>query len=321
MNPAFSNILKRGILVNSATSVAFRGVVNRPATSRLFCTATKNPSDIASRHQDFSIILKSANATKLRQRLSLDPRTKIPYDEFKALCVSAGFQESEVERLSSALTESGNILHLPTSTAPTLSGSVFIKPNHVYQSLYHILDIENKGVGLERLIEIKNNEIKVIEDSLRPLEAIKLTIDGKAMRGAHRVIWGGLGYLVLQGVFLGRLTWWELSWDIVEPITYFVSFGTVLLGYTYFSITKTEYTFEALRNHLFKGKQAKLFKRQSFPIEEYNRLHALLAKRQQELAQLTEISSYSLNTIDYPFDVQATNTTASVQTAESQPKA
>lgn len=31
-----------------------------------------------------------------------------------------------------------------------------------------------------------------------------------------------LGFMTLQYGFLARLTWWEYSWDLMEPVTYFI---------------------------------------------------------------------------------------------------
>ncbi len=42
---------------------------------------------------------------------------------------------------------------------------------------------------------------------------------------------------------LARLTWWEYSWDIMEPVTYFVTYGTGIAAYAYFVLTKQEYLF------------------------------------------------------------------------------
>lgn len=42
----------------------------------------------------------------------------------------------------------------------------------------------------------------------------------------------------VQFGILARLTWWEYSWDIMEPVTYFVTYGTAMLAYAYFVITK-----------------------------------------------------------------------------------
>ena len=51
-------------------------------------------------------------------------------------------------------------------------------------------------------------------------------------------VWGGLGYMGLQFGILARLTWWEYSWDIVEPITYFVTYAGLIAMYGYFVLTR-----------------------------------------------------------------------------------
>lgn len=42
----------------------------------------------------------------------------------------------------------------------------------------------------------------------------------------------------LQFGLLARLTWWEYSWDIMEPVTYFVGYGTAIAMYAYYVITR-----------------------------------------------------------------------------------
>lgn len=37
------------------------------------------------------------------------------------------------------------------------------------------------------------------------------------------------------------LTWWELSWDVMEPVAYFVSLGYSLVAYMYFLYTRGSY--------------------------------------------------------------------------------
>ena len=47
----------------------------------------------------------------------------------------------------------------------------------------------------------------------------------------------------IQFGFLARLTWWEYSWDVMEPVTYFVTYGTVMGMYAYYCVTRQEYEF------------------------------------------------------------------------------
>lgn len=42
----------------------------------------------------------------------------------------------------------------------------------------------------------------------------------------------------VQFGILARLTWWEYSWDIMEPVTYFVTYGTAMAAYAYYALTK-----------------------------------------------------------------------------------
>lgn len=59
-----------------------------------------------------------------------------------------------------------------------------------------------------------------------------------AQRKGNMMSWVGLGLMSVQFGILARLTWWEYSWDIMEPVTYFVTYGTAMAAYAYFVLTK-----------------------------------------------------------------------------------
>ena len=44
--------------------------------------------------------------------------------------------------------------------------------------------------------------------------------------------------MCLQFGVLSRLTWCEYSWDIIEPVTYFIGYGTLLSMYAYYIVTR-----------------------------------------------------------------------------------
>jgi len=73
------------------------------------------------------------------------------------------------------------------------------------------------------------------------LEATRDELLEKAARRARRRTWGVLGFVGLQFGFLARLTWWEYSWDIIEPVTYFINLAGQLIVITYFITTQQEY--------------------------------------------------------------------------------
>ena len=63
-------------------------------------------------------------------------------------------------------------------------------------------------------------------------------MEAKARQRVRVLPWVGLGAMSLQFGILARLTWWEYSWDIMEPVTYFVTYGTSMAMFAYFVLTK-----------------------------------------------------------------------------------
>lgn len=59
-----------------------------------------------------------------------------------------------------------------------------------------------------------------------------------ARRRSSALSWLGLALMGAQFGVLARLTWWEYSWDIMEPVTYFITYGTTLAMYAYFVLTR-----------------------------------------------------------------------------------
>lgn len=47
-------------------------------------------------------------------------------------------------------------------------------------------------------------------------------------------MWALLAAMSMQAGFFARLTWWEYSWDIMEPVTYFATFATMIASLAYY---------------------------------------------------------------------------------------
>lgn len=63
-------------------------------------------------------------------------------------------------------------------------------------------------------------------------------LNAVAQRRTSFLSWAGLAAMGVQFGFLARLTWWDYSWDIMEPVTYFVTYGTTMAMFAYFVLTK-----------------------------------------------------------------------------------
>lgn len=67
---------------------------------------------------------------------------------------------------------------------------------------------------------------------------IKEELAIKCKKHTNRMIWLGLGAMSIQVGIMARLTWFDYSWDIVEPISYFVSYAAVIGVYAYYVLTR-----------------------------------------------------------------------------------
>ncbi|MBA0619640.1 hypothetical protein Godav_028792, partial [Gossypium davidsonii] len=73
-----------------------------------------------------------------------------------------------------------------------------------------------------------------IKDELKRLLEQKEEIDVQAHKEVRRILWTGLGLAVGQVGLFFRLTFWEFSWDVMEPITYFSTSIIIVICYAYF---------------------------------------------------------------------------------------
>ena len=107
---------------------------------------------------------------------------------------------------------------------------------------------------------------------LEEMENQKTVIDRKAYSLVRRELWCGLGYLIVQTAAFMRLTFWELSWDVMEPICFYVTSVYFMAGYAFFLRTSKEPSFEGFFQSRFNAKQKRLMKIRDFDVGRYNEL-------------------------------------------------
>lgn len=86
---------------------------------------------------------------------------------------------------------------------------------------------------------------------------VRMEICRKSEKRTTWVLWGGLAYMATQFGILARLTWWEYSWDIMEPVTYFITYGSAMAMYAYFVVTRQvrlEFSFSLPFKNKISGK-------------------------------------------------------------------
>uniref|UniRef100_A0A8C4E5V7 Calcium uniporter protein n=1 Tax=Dicentrarchus labrax TaxID=13489 RepID=A0A8C4E5V7_DICLA len=153
------------------------------------------------------------------------------------------------------------------------------------QQLYTTLRIEEHQLGKERELI---GRLEDLNSQLRPLEKVRDELSKKAERRTTWVLWGGMAYMATQFGILARLTWWEYSWDIMEPVTYFITYGTAMAMYAYFVLTRQEYVYPDARDRQYLLFFHKGVKRTRFDIEKYNKLKDDIAEVELDLKRLRD---------------------------------
>jgi len=238
--------------------------------------------------EDAQTLVEREHFAKVKTRLANDDRKKITYSEFVDVCAKEGLSKEQAKQLSQSLSDSGAILHFANSRNEVLRDYVFLKPVEFNKTVARILAELSDDTYLREELAIKQSELAKLKAELQPLESKKAELENKASRRATIILWSGYAYCLVQGAIVARLTWWELSWDVMEPVTYMLTFATVMIGYSYFLMTRNEYTYEGLRKTLEKRGLAKMFRRKQFDEISYKKLQDAVLLREQEVLRILE---------------------------------
>lgn len=151
--------------------------------------------------------------------------------------------------------------------------------------LYSSMNVEQHQIEQEKELLKKLEHLKM---ELAPMEEKMNKLNAVAQRRTSFLSWAGLAAMGVQFGFLARLTWWDYSWDIMEPVTYFVTYGTTMAMFAYFVLTKQEYNFVEVkdRQHLLSihGNA----KKEGVDISKYNELKEASAKLEYDIRRLRD---------------------------------
>lgn len=109
-------------------------------------------------------------------------------------------------------------------------------------------------------------------EELRVLQAKQQEIDALAHKQVRCILWTGLGFSLAQISLFFRLTFWEFSWDVMEPIAFFTTTSGLIIGYAYFLFTSKDPTYQDFMKRLFLSRRRKLIKKHKFDIERFKEL-------------------------------------------------
>ncbi|KAL1558740.1 calcium uniporter protein 5, mitochondrial-like [Salvia divinorum] len=193
--------------------------------------------------------MRLANVEAFKEKLGKEGKEVIPYDELIKICRTMGVVTTADEGVAFArvLDDAGVVL--------LFRDRVYLHPDKV-------VDLVRKAVPLALLPE----EEAPWKAELQKLHKKKEEIDMAAHKQVRGILWTGLGLTVMQAGLFFRLTFWEFSWDVMEPIAFFTTTAGIVIGYAYFMFTSRDPSYQDLLMRLFLARQRKLIKRHNFDV-------------------------------------------------------
>ncbi|KAI3462817.1 hypothetical protein Pfo_019480 [Paulownia fortunei] len=197
---------------------------------------------------DAKKILRLSQLEMVKSRLRQVEKDCVSFSEFLEICAKECSSVDQGLEFAKILDESGSVI--------VLGNIVFLRPEQVVKAI-------------QGLMPVAPNPDDPRMKEFQEMEKQKAAIDRKAESYARRELWCGLGCLVVQTAAFIRLTFWELSWDVMEPICYYVTSMYFMGGYAFFLRTSKDPSFEGFFQSRSSAKQKRLMKAQNFDVERY----------------------------------------------------
>lgn len=154
---------------------------------------------------------------------------------------------------------------------------------HMVHLLHTALNLPEHHLLKERQLLEKLDSLK---QELSPLEKLKVDLSRRAEFHTSRVLWTGMALLSVQGGALAWLTWWVYSWDVMEPVTYFITYATSMGAFSYYVLTKQDYLYMEAKDRQFLRYFYKGASKTKFDVRQYNTLKEELAQVEDDLRRL-----------------------------------
>ncbi|XP_008241620.1 PREDICTED: calcium uniporter protein 2, mitochondrial [Prunus mume] len=200
-------------------------------------------------------LLRVAQLEAVKSKLREVQKSWVSYPEFVRICKEGCSDPDLGLGFAKSLDENGSVI--------VLGNAVCLRPEQVAKAIQELIPIPGAAA-----VNPNDPRIRELED----MERQKFEIDRKAESLVRRELWCGLAYLVVQTAGFMRLTFWELSWDVMEPICFYVTSMYFMAGYAFFLRTSKEPSFEGFFQSRFHAKQKRLMKLQNFDEGRYNEL-------------------------------------------------
>jgi len=193
-------------------------------------------------------------------------------------CQDFGISEQQANDILKELKKMMLVFHFNSNIE--LESKIYLNPTQLSQAIERALLLETVKLPLSERID----HLQKLKDQLVPLEDLYRSLQVRSEKSVKIIAWSVFVGLCAQWILFARLTWWEYSWDVIEPVTYFTTVvETILAGYLYFLFKKDEYTNTDMKNILARWRFNKLSKKHNFDVKDYENLKKQIALLESEV--------------------------------------
>lgn len=203
-------------------------------------------------------LMRLVDVELLFSKLGAEGKEVISYDELVEACKSIGIARSSGEAAAFV-----RILDE--------AGRVFLFRDKVYLNPDKVVDCIRRADPLDLTPEDDS-----VKEELKRLQEKKEEIDVLAHKQVRRILVSGMVLALLQVGLFFRLTFWEFSWDVMEPVAFFTTMVSLVISYGYFLMTSRDPTYQDLMKRLFLNRQRKLLKKYNFDCTRFKELQRKL---------------------------------------------
>jgi len=202
----------------------------------------------------------------------------LTYQEFIHKCQDLGVTELQGKEILRDLTKHGVVFYYEYNLE--LQQKILLNPSLLFSALEKVLNIDYIKLSPES----KQAYIQSLQKELAPLSLRHLAYLSRAKNRVQVICGAVLIGLICQWLLFARLTWWDYSWDVIEPVTYFTTaVQMILAGYLFYLVHKEDYTNTQVKNIFVLRLMRKFKKREGFDEEKFKYLNNKLQFALQEL--------------------------------------
>ena len=180
--------------------------------------------------------------------------TRVPYGTFHEKCLEAGLQAQCCEPFMRSLERTGTVVYA--------HGVVHLNPQIVFDGVQEHIGITQQQDYLD--IDVR---IAALEKELAVLDREKEDVD-VLLESYRKKVWGRVAaYCGAQMWLFSRFTFVDFEWDIMEPVSWFVTQGNAVLFFAFLWIYGREHSHAVFDNVVLSRRMVKMYDSHGFDVQ------------------------------------------------------